>query len=379
MKTSCLLLFLTVIYTCNNYTYAQEKNGETILDVSLTGKEYDNLYLSIVSEPWVKIEGSQLDKYEWQFTIPDSTYEKAIVMRITMPSPDSVYHDISFRIFDNNSMEYQDISDFIPDKRYCRLEGEYIETRTSERIAFMGNKRIASDYFMLKNINENKTFMSKLEELRERNSSYKLPYDEKVKRSFELYKKYNSQVYISMLANELSYYKSKKDVQMLFDCFSDSLKQTLAGMKIQGYLNLKIFPNEKLISNNSNKEEDIIQDSTKYNLVIFSASWCAPCHKVIPLLKEIYRDLNKEIAFTYITIDESLYIDKWVNLMDKEQIPWRSLRIKDENMKHIKDMYFVSSIPLTYLVYPDKWFEPVDIRKADDKRKLYSLSDKVNP
>lgn len=379
MKAIFFLFFSTIIYTCNNYTCAQGKSNETILDVSLIGKEYDNLYLRIVSDSWGKIEGLQLDKYKWQFTIPDSTYEKAIVMRIAMPSPDSIYHDISFRIFDNNSMEYQDISDFVPDKRYCRLEGEYIETRTSERVAFMGNKRIASDYFMLKNISDNETFMTKLEELKERTSSYKLPYDQKVERSFELYKKYNSQVYISMLSNELSYYKSKKDVQMLFNCFSDSLKQTPAGMKIREYLNLKIFPNEKLISNDSNKEEDIIQDSTKYNLVIFSASWCAPCHKVIPLLKEVYQDLNKEIIFTYITIDESSYIDKWVNLMNKEQIPWRSLRVKDKNMKHIKDMYFVSSIPLTYLVYPDKRFEPVDIRKADDKRKLYDLSDKVNP
>lgn len=74
------------------------------------------------------------------------------------------------------------------------------------------------------------------------------------------------------------------------------------------------------------KKEYIVSDITKYTFVIFSTSWCAPCHKLISLLKELYSKKNTVIEFIYISIDEDNRKKNWKELMVKEQIPWRSLR-----------------------------------------------------
>src|SRR5690606_41068829 len=44
--------------------------------------------------------------------------------------------------------------------------------------------------------------------------------------------------------------------------------------------------------------ENIVLDSANYTLVIFSASWCAPCIAEIPLLKDIHKDLNNKLNLT---------------------------------------------------------------------------------
>jgi len=69
------------------------------------------------------------------------------------------------------------------------------------------------------------------------------------------------------------------------------------------------------------KKEYIVSDITKYTFVIFSTSWCAPCHKLISLLKELYSKKNTVIEFIYISIDEDNRKKNWKELMVKEQIP----------------------------------------------------------
>jgi thiol-disulfide isomerase/thioredoxin len=118
--------------------------------------------------------------------------------------------------------------------------------------------------------------------------------------------------------------------------------------------------------------EPIIQDITKFNLIVFSASWCTPCHKQIPILKEIYNDLQENIEITYISLDEPKSVNKWKELMVKENIPWRSL-LAVNDVKAIKNIYNAIVIPYGLLVYPSGKVEVIEVRDPIAKAKLYKL------
>lgn len=78
---------------------------------------------------------------------------------------------------------------------------------------------------------------------------------------------------------------------------------------------------------------------------------------------------------TYVSEDEPKYVDNWRKLMKKENIPWRSL-LAVNDVDAIKKKHNAVSIPYTLLVYSNKHFEAIDIRKKEDKDKLYSLCGK---
>lgn len=361
---------------------AQEITSETILQISLKGKEYNSLSLACMImndiglvRGWEHIKGKKTDMYGWQFIIPDSIYKDAFTMKIHEFKKDSTVQFIVFRFFDKNTLESWATPDFIPDKGYCKIEAEYVETINYGKQRRISDNKLLHDLFLYKEVNDNKKFLSTVGQLKQKTDLYKLSYEERLSKSINLFgENPTSPMYIAMLYSELGSYRTKEDIQSLFDCFSDSLKQqTIYGKKIQEYLSFSEFPNEKLLLVNSDKQEDIIKDTTKYNLVLFSASWCAPCHKQIPELKRMYGDLKNKIDFTYISIDDKTSKDQWRRLLQKEGIPWRSLAIKDEDIQRIRDKYFVQGVPLAYLIYHDGHFEKIDIREKEDNEKLYKL------
>ncbi|MCL2860725.1 MAG: TlpA family protein disulfide reductase [Oscillospiraceae bacterium] len=109
------------------------------------------------------------------------------------------------------------------------------------------------------------------------------------------------------------------------------------------------------------------------NLVIFSASWCNPCHEQIPALKEIYQKLKGKINMMYISLDKSETVNNWKALMEEEQIPWRIL-LATNDVEAIQKKYYAKSIPRIYIIYPDKHFELLDVSEKADIDKLYYLA-----
>lgn len=184
----------------------------------------------------------------------------------------------------------------------------------------------------------------------------------------------SSRYLISGIATNLEHYKQKKDVERIYNNFSTQNKQSFFGSEIQKYLSAINFENTILPDAVSGKPEYIIQHPGNYNLIIFSASWCAPCHELIPALKKIHTDLNKKMDITYITIDTENEIKNWNNLMDKERIPWRSLSAAD-NLTQIQNKYYVKSIPHVLFIHPDGVTETLNLSEAEDIHRLYNIVD----
>ena len=161
----------------------------------------------------------------------------------------------------------------------------------------------------------------------------------------------DSHYLMKTLAEKLSRYKQKEDILKIYSNFSDKNKESYFGLKAQRFLDMNFFENSMLPTWDERQMESIINDTTKYSLIIFSASWCGPCHKQIPNLKKMYSELHDKLNMVYISIDGPETVDEWKKLMVNEQIPWRSL-LAVNDVKGLQSKYFIQSIPEAFLVNP---------------------------
>ena len=86
---------------------------------------------------------------------------------------------------------------------------------------------------------------------------------------------------------------------------------------------------------------------TDYVLVDFWASWCGPCRRFVPVLKEIYASMPEgrlQILSCSVDQDEAA----WRQALKEEEMPWPQVR---EDAEHVcSDLYDVQYIPHTVLI-----------------------------
>ncbi len=102
----------------------------------------------------------------------------------------------------------------------------------------------------------------------------------------------------------------------------------------------------------------------KYVLVDFWASWCVPCRKSNPHLKELY-NMYKNKGFEIVGVsDDDKNPDAWKKAVAKDELPWkhvlRGLKIEMTSTKmnvdrsnDISEKYNVSSLPTQVLIDPN--------------------------
>ena len=85
---------------------------------------------------------------------------------------------------------------------------------------------------------------------------------------------------------------------------------------------------------------------TDYVLLDFWASWCGPCRRFIPVLKEIYNSQPAgHLQILSCSVDQD--VKAWQVALNEEQMPWPQMR---EDAAHkCSDVYNVQYIPHTVL------------------------------
>lgn len=135
---------------------------------------------------------------------------------------------------------------------------------------------------------------------------------------------------------------------------SKKVKKTSLGEDLKNTLNRidnlsigKKAPNFTLFDFN-NKKVSLKDFRGKCVLLDFWGSWCGPCKKSFPYLKELYiKYKDKGFEIIGITLDGDK--DRWGKVIDEYGLPWIQLsKIKTESS--IFEIYNVKAVPTTYLI-----------------------------
>ena len=89
----------------------------------------------------------------------------------------------------------------------------------------------------------------------------------------------------------------------------------------------------------------------KYILIDFWASWCGPCRKAIPHVRELYREYPEELQVFSVSLDEKQ--EEWKKAMAEEKMEWMQLRCAGEMLRDVAMGYRLSSIPYLVLLNPE--------------------------
>ena len=96
------------------------------------------------------------------------------------------------------------------------------------------------------------------------------------------------------------------------------------------------------------KLEKVLKEN-KYVLLEFWASWCGPCRKAIPHLKELYGKYHKD-GFEIVSFSLDTKEKLWRKASEEEDIPWINTSDLLDMKSPIVKMYGVSGVPYSLLV-----------------------------
>ncbi|EHQ28142.1 TlpA family protein disulfide reductase [Mucilaginibacter paludis] len=88
----------------------------------------------------------------------------------------------------------------------------------------------------------------------------------------------------------------------------------------------------------------------KYVLVDFWASWCGPCRKAIPKLKELYTEY-KDKGFEILSVSVDTDHSAWKRAMSEEAMPWAQV-VSPDKEKTLSD-FMIQGIPTLFLLDKD--------------------------
>lgn len=372
-------------------TYGQDRGSHKLV-VTLENAPFNSLFLFDYTEDrGVLISPQRKDKFTWQFDIADSIAFNSDRMRLLVNRYDSLTNSeiiISFvhKSGDNETIVGNVGVDDSVNHIYGRYkdrkvyEDEAIVTKINGIDSLVFGDLVVERFDLVEEQSSNDIRVRASEPFfawfMSANGAEKT-YEDYLTGYIEVSKQYpDSRYLMTYLADNLGKFRSAEDIHLIYDNLSEKYRQSFWNAKIERFLR-KRFDNMALLNYTTDKPEYIVLDSSKYNLIIFTAYYCQPCIEEIPVLKEIHKELKDKVNFVYVSIDRASDIHKFEKLLDDHTIPWRTVYATDQATT-VQDTYYIEGIPHNVLVSPKGDMEILDVRKKTDRERLYQQVNSVN-
>jgi len=372
-------LFLLLVFFMPVFIFAKKISQErdtNVVRLNFETNEYEELMLQIRCVDSTFCFSGSLDGNSWIFEYPRSLYEKCYSFLFLIPIPtDTFQHSISFKqIINNDTIR-------APQYLFDNVDTIIINAGLKIQTNTFQDMKLLDDVYFLNDITD-KEYLSSVELAANRGfitDILKPDYDEIINMFAKTVQKYpDSHTLINFLFRLKQQYHTRDDVQKIYGNFSNKQKQSYFGTGIREFLSdsdtVFYFKNTLLPAWDTEKPESIIKNFSKINLVIFSASWCAPCIAEIPLLKKIAGELSDKIEMVYVSMDDTTTVAAWKKLMIDKKITWRSV-LAANNLEEIKEQFHNPGYPTVLMVYPDGKYEEIEVRYEPDLKKLYEIAE----
>ena len=362
----CAIVFL--ISSSNILIQSALSNSSFICKIS--GNKYNRMSILIMGDQLMKeISGIKSNKNTWTFIIPDSLYERHLYIQ-AFGFNDTIK---SFLSFNNtkNSLSILDVT-FTPNHNLeiCYKKSTTLLLPKVENGKLIKKKQLIDNYDITTSDPEVEAYLTLFPFLKKMgNEKDTLTLQGYISASQQYRDTHYAAANIyRILVNN----KNKNTISALYNNLSLKQQESYFGLKIKKYLSLKTFPKLKLPEGVNGIPQNIIKEK-RYSLIVFSTSWCAPCHKLVPLLKGVYNNLQQySFDMIYISMDESSTVNDWELFMKKNEIPWKSY-LAYQQINKMQQAFGNFGYPTSFLVYPDGHFIHIDIRNEKDLKELYNI------
>ena len=130
--------------------------------------------------------------------------------------------------------------------------------------------------------------------------------------------------------------------------FAQSIEDNISGRKRSAIGNTV---NDFALNDPKNNPLKFSSLRGKYVLIDFWGSWCGPCHKAFPRLKELYGKYHDK-GFEILGIATESNINAWTKDIVKSQLPWPQM-VDDKVNNVSQKLIAVTEYPTTVLIGPD--------------------------
>ena len=308
---------------------------------------------------WQKLEDSAAYNNDtFSFRITSDNFEPHLVT-ICFFDKIGKRHSLTIEnpILSNNDAKYGETA-FMVDKGVTIISGTISDHQTikTDKLKIIGSKQ------------NNPFFKTQLSDFGWINTENKKKRSIIINSYKKLIKQYPYSYYFIKLLYDYRTQYSKKELTEMLDLFNPDIQyHSSYSNKFSYYFNTMPTPGKPLkdytLKDSAGIPHNILQPSSTLNMIIFWASWCAPCRREIPELKKIYAEFkNKGFSMVSVSVDDDLL--QWKSALEKESMGWKQL-IADSTLKEkVKSSFNFSVIPL--VIFTDANGVEIDRISADE-------------